>query len=179
MNPKISDFGMARIFGSKETEANTNRVVGTYGYMAPEYAMEGIFSVKSDVFSFGVLLLEIVSGIRNAGFHQRGNSLNLLCYAWELWKEGRWSELADPSIYNACPEHKVLRCIHVGLMCVQESPINRPTMTEIISALDNESTTLPEPKQPAFVSAGIWTEAGVHGGTHSINGMTISDTQGR
>uniref|UniRef100_A0A0E0C8L2 non-specific serine/threonine protein kinase n=1 Tax=Oryza meridionalis TaxID=40149 RepID=A0A0E0C8L2_9ORYZ len=143
MNPKISDFGMARIFGSKETEANTNRVVGTYGYMAPEYAMEGIFSVKSDVFSFGVLLLEI---------------------AWELWKEGRWSELADPSIYNACPEHK-------------ESPINRPTMTEIISALDNESTTLPEPKQPAFVSAGIWTEAGVHGGTHSINGMTISDTQ--
>uniref|UniRef100_A0A0D3EUU4 non-specific serine/threonine protein kinase n=1 Tax=Oryza barthii TaxID=65489 RepID=A0A0D3EUU4_9ORYZ len=164
MNPKISDFGMARIFGSKETEANTNRVVGTYGYMAPEYAMEGIFSVKSDVFSFGVLLLEIVSGIRNAGFHQRGNSLNLLCYAWELWKEGRWSELADPSIYNACPEHK-------------ESPINRPTMTEIISALDNESTTLPEPKQPAFVSAGIWTEAGVHGGTHSINGMTISDTQ--
>ncbi|CAL9124505.1 unnamed protein product, partial [Musa acuminata var. zebrina] len=56
MNPKISDFGMARIFGGDETEVNTKRVVGTYGYMSPEYAMDGIFSVKSDVFSFGVLI---------------------------------------------------------------------------------------------------------------------------
>ncbi|CAL9772378.1 unnamed protein product, partial [Musa acuminata subsp. burmannicoides] len=62
MNPKISDFGMARIFGGDETEVNTKRVVGTYGYMSPEYAMDGIFSVKSDVFSFGVLILEIISG---------------------------------------------------------------------------------------------------------------------
>nr|KJB67997.1 hypothetical protein B456_010G221100 [Gossypium raimondii] len=69
MNPKISDFGVAKIFGRDQNEANTNRVVGTYGYMAPEYAMEGLFSVKSDVFSFGVLLLEIISGKRNNGFH--------------------------------------------------------------------------------------------------------------
>ncbi|CAL9758682.1 unnamed protein product, partial [Musa acuminata subsp. burmannicoides] len=65
MNPKISDFGMARVFGGDETEANTRRVVGTYGYMSPEYVMDGIFSVKSDVFSFGVLVLEIVSGKKN------------------------------------------------------------------------------------------------------------------
>ncbi|CAL9757718.1 unnamed protein product, partial [Musa acuminata subsp. burmannicoides] len=56
MNPKISDFGMARMFGGDETDARTRRVVGTYGYMSPEYAMDGIFSVKSDVFSFGVLV---------------------------------------------------------------------------------------------------------------------------
>ncbi|KAL5659096.1 hypothetical protein ACJX0J_032259, partial [Zea mays] len=82
INPKISDFGMARIFGSNMTEANTNRVVGTYGYMAPEYASEGIFSVKSDVYSFGVLLLEIVSGKRNSGHHQHqyGDFINLLGY---------------------------------------------------------------------------------------------------
>ncbi|CAN0897978.1 G-type lectin S-receptor-like serine/threonine-protein kinase CES101 [Linum grandiflorum] len=70
MNPKISDFGMARIFGIKESETNTERVVGTYGYMSPEYALHGIVSVKVDVFSFGVLLLEIVSGKKNNSFYQ-------------------------------------------------------------------------------------------------------------
>ncbi|KAH0703175.1 hypothetical protein KY285_017453 [Solanum tuberosum] len=64
-NYMISDFGMAKMFSGNQQEANTNRVVGTYGYMAPEYAMEGLFSTKSDVFSFAVLLLEIVSGRKN------------------------------------------------------------------------------------------------------------------
>ncbi|GFQ05760.1 g-type lectin s-receptor-like serine/threonine-protein kinase at4g27290 [Phtheirospermum japonicum] len=71
MNPKISDFGLARSFGGNETEANTSRVVGTFGYMSPEYAIDGLFSVKSDVFSFGVLVLEVVSGKRNRGFSHR------------------------------------------------------------------------------------------------------------
>eukprot|EP00257_Ricinus_communis_P026367 XP_025013781.1 G-type lectin S-receptor-like serine/threonine-protein kinase At4g03230 [Ricinus communis] len=85
MNPKISDFGLARIFGGKETAANTNRVVGTYGYIAPEYALDGLFSFKSDVFSFGVVVLEIISGKRNTGFYQPEKSLSLLGYAWNLW----------------------------------------------------------------------------------------------
>ncbi|XP_058001394.1 G-type lectin S-receptor-like serine/threonine-protein kinase At4g27290 isoform X2 [Hevea brasiliensis] len=78
MNPKISDFGMARSFMGNETEANTKRVVGTYGYMSPEYAIDGLFSVKSDVFSFGVLVLEILSGKRNRGFSHPEHQLNLL-----------------------------------------------------------------------------------------------------
>ncbi|KAK6785517.1 hypothetical protein RDI58_018972 [Solanum bulbocastanum] len=78
MNPKISDFGMARSFRGDETGANTRRVVGTYGYMSPEYAVEGIFSVKSDVFSFGVLVLEIVSGKKNRRFVHPDHHLNLL-----------------------------------------------------------------------------------------------------
>ncbi|KAF3612907.1 hypothetical protein FXO38_36550, partial [Capsicum annuum] len=70
MNPKISDFGMARYFGIDQSEEITSRIVGTYGYMAPEYAMHGQYSVKSDVFSFGVLLLEIISGKKNSAFYQ-------------------------------------------------------------------------------------------------------------
>ncbi|KAG8055162.1 hypothetical protein GUJ93_ZPchr0001g32976 [Zizania palustris] len=180
MNPKISDFGMARIFGSKETQANTNRVVGTYGYMAPEYAMEGIFSFKSDVFSFGVLLLEIISGTRNAGSHRRGNSLNLLGHAWELWKEGRWSDLVDQSTRDAYPEHRVLRCVHVGLMCVQEQAADRPTMNDVISMLTSESIIIPDPKQPAFLSIVLPTEMDADDGSSlSLNGITITELDGR
>ncbi|KAL3576115.1 hypothetical protein D5086_021398, partial [Populus alba] len=76
--PKISDFGMARIFGGDQIQANTVRVVGTYGYMSPEYAMDGLFSAKSDVFSFGVLVLEIVCGEKNRGFYHSFSELNLL-----------------------------------------------------------------------------------------------------
>ncbi|MBA0549779.1 hypothetical protein Golob_020793, partial [Gossypium lobatum] len=79
LNPKISDFGMARIFGGNENQANTKRVGGTYGYMSPEYAMRGQFSEKSDVFSYGVLLLEIISGRRNISFHNK-DDLGLLGY---------------------------------------------------------------------------------------------------
>uniref|UniRef100_N1QWQ3 non-specific serine/threonine protein kinase n=1 Tax=Aegilops tauschii TaxID=37682 RepID=N1QWQ3_AEGTA len=98
MNPKISDFGLAKIFSSNDIEGSTKRVVGTYGYMAPEYASEGIYSIKSDVFSFGVLLLEILSGKRNSGFHQYGDFLNLLGYSWQLWEGGGWLELLEVSI---------------------------------------------------------------------------------
>ncbi|GKG13104.1 G-type lectin S-receptor-like serine/threonine-protein kinase, partial [Tanacetum coccineum] len=81
MNPKISDFGIARSFGGNESQANTERVVGTYsGYMSPEYASRGVFSIKSDVFSFGVLVLEIVSGKRNWGFSQAESENNLIGY---------------------------------------------------------------------------------------------------
>ncbi|KAK1403983.1 Receptor-like serine/threonine-protein kinase [Heracleum sosnowskyi] len=87
MNPKISDFGMARIFGGSETEASTTRVVGTYGYMPPEYAIEGLFSTKSDVYSFGVVVLEILSGKRNRGFKHPDHNHNLVGHAWRRYNE--------------------------------------------------------------------------------------------
>uniref|UniRef100_J3MLV6 Receptor-like serine/threonine-protein kinase n=1 Tax=Oryza brachyantha TaxID=4533 RepID=J3MLV6_ORYBR len=88
MNPKISDFGVARIFGD-DTDSHTRKVVGTYGYMSPEYAMDGVFSVKSDVFSFGVLVLEIVSGRKNRGMYSGGEQASLLSHAWRLGGGGR------------------------------------------------------------------------------------------
>nr|GEW29364.1 putative receptor-like protein kinase At4g00960 [Tanacetum cinerariifolium] len=80
MNPKITDFGMARLFGPEETQADTNRIVGTYGYMAREYAMHGQFLVKSDVFSFGVLVLEMVTGQKNLFFQNEESIEDLLSF---------------------------------------------------------------------------------------------------
>ncbi|BFG28703.1 hypothetical protein CerSpe_149770 [Prunus speciosa] len=150
MKPKISDFGMARIFTHNELEANTNRVVGTYGYMSPEYAMEGIFSIKSDVYSFGVLMLEIISGRRNSSFYNADRVLNIVGYAWELWKEGRWLELMDPTLKDSCTEDQLLRCFHVGLLCVEENAADRPSMSDVISMLTTETISMPLPTRPAF-----------------------------
>ncbi|KAJ9563229.1 hypothetical protein OSB04_008389 [Centaurea solstitialis] len=147
MNPKISDFGMARSFGGNDNETNTNRVVGTYGYMSPEYAGDGIFSVKSDVFSFGVLVLEIVSGQRNRGFFHQEHHHNLLGHAWRLYKEEKTLELVDASLDGSTSE--VLRSIHVALLCVQNNPDNRPIMSTVIMMLSSDGS-LPEPTQPGF-----------------------------
>ncbi|KAF3654311.1 G-type lectin S-receptor-like serine/threonine-protein kinase [Capsicum annuum] len=173
MNPKIADFGLARIFKQNETEAVTSRVVGTYGYMAPEFAMEGAFSIKSDVFSFGVLMLEIVSGRRNTSLQQDGRSLNLIGYAWELWKEGCALELKDPSLGDLCNTQQLLRVVHVGLLCVQEGSTDRPTMSDVISMLGNESMPLPIAKQPAFFTGR--DEAGSYSSTIKTERCSVND----
>ncbi|PQQ02492.1 hypothetical protein Pyn_24663 [Prunus yedoensis var. nudiflora] len=123
MNPKISDFGMARIFVDNDTRGQTNRVVGTFGYMSPEYAVDGRFSEKSDVFSFGVMLFEIISGKKNIAFFEADHSLNLLGNAWNLWKEGKGMELMDSTLSSSCSSSEFTRCIQMGLLCVQERAI--------------------------------------------------------
>ncbi|XP_042974657.1 cysteine-rich receptor-like protein kinase 10 [Carya illinoinensis] len=132
MNPKISDFGLARLFGVSQTQGNTNRIAGTFGYIAPEYAKKGNFSTKSDVYSFGVLVLEIVAGQKNSSFR---NGMNLQSY---------WTR------------HEVLKCIHSGLLCVQEAPVDRPKMSEIATMLSGyTASSFPAPSQPAFFQL-VW-----------------------
>ncbi|XP_010427120.1 PREDICTED: cysteine-rich receptor-like protein kinase 10 [Camelina sativa] len=150
MNPKIADFGMARIFGMDQTQSNTSRIVGTFGYMSPEYAMHGQFSVKSDVYSFGIIVLEIITGKRNNNFNQTDGDSDLASYSWRIWKEGVAEELADPAIRESCEKDEVIRCIHIGLLCVQEDPADRPTMGTIVMMLCSRTMSLPIPHQPGY-----------------------------
>ncbi|KAB8105431.1 hypothetical protein EE612_039286 [Oryza sativa] len=158
MNPKISDFG---------------------GYMAPEYASEGCFSLKSDVFSFGVLVLEIISGKRNAGFHQYGDFFNLLGYAWQLWKDGSWHELVDPSLVSEGQMMEIKKCMKVALLCVQENAVDRPTMSAVVKMLSSELKILPEPKQPAFFNVRVKHGELSNTAPSSINDVTITIVNGR
>ncbi|KAJ6980047.1 G-type lectin S-receptor-like serine/threonine-protein kinase [Populus alba x Populus x berolinensis] len=148
--PKISDFGLARISGDDGKETKTRRVIGTYGYMAPEYAIDGKFSVKSDVFSLGVLLLEIISGKKNRGFVHPDHHHNLLGHAWLMWTGGRASELIDTGLEDTSGKSQLLRCIQVGLLCVQKLPEDRPVMSTVVFMLANEGAVLPQPNQPGF-----------------------------
>ncbi|XP_031280410.1 cysteine-rich receptor-like protein kinase 7 isoform X2 [Pistacia vera] len=150
MNPKISDFGMARLFNKDVCEANTGKIVGTYGYIPPEYARKGIYSMKYDVYSFGVLLLQIISGKRNTCYYGAYENLNLLEYAYELWKGGIGMEFIDPSLDDSSSSCKIMRCMQVALLCVQENPVERPSMLEVFSMLKTETMAIPTPKKPAF-----------------------------
>ncbi|KAM0865924.1 hypothetical protein ACQ4PT_042935 [Festuca glaucescens] len=133
MNPKISDFGVVRIFGADQTAAHTKKIVGTYGYMSPEYAMDGVFSIKSDIFSFGVLVVQ-----------------KKKASAWRMWKEGRALEFHDQSVTDSSNVREVVRCIQIGLLCVQDQPRHRPTMSAVTMMLGSENAALPEPCEPAF-----------------------------
>lgn len=146
--------------------------------MSPEYAIDGYFSVKSDVFSFGVMVLEIISGKKNKGFFHPEHQLNLLGHvsinkrphlqkhtifihnddvkmelsfqAWKLWNEGRALELIDVMLEDQFQESEALRCINIGLLCVQRRPEERPTMSTVVSMLENENMSLILPERPGF-----------------------------
>ncbi|KAK1402842.1 Receptor-like serine/threonine-protein kinase [Heracleum sosnowskyi] len=172
MNPKISDFGTARICGETDAGTNTTRVVGTYGYMSPEYATDGLFSVKSDVFSFGVLLIEIVSGKRNKNFTHMDHNHNLLGHAWRTYINGDLFELVDEAIAQSSQEHQfeIFRAIQIGLLCVQQYPADRPTMATVVLMLTS-GISLPRPKQPGF-----FIERQLYQGKSSASFNYLSDT---
>uniref|UniRef100_A0A6N2MET3 Receptor-like serine/threonine-protein kinase n=1 Tax=Salix viminalis TaxID=40686 RepID=A0A6N2MET3_SALVM len=176
MNAKISDFGLARMFVADQTEGETSKVAGTYGYMAPEYATDGLFSVKSDVFSFGILLLEIISGKKSRGFYHPDNSQSLIAHTWRLWNEGKTIELIDSLMDGSCNPSEVMRCIQISLLCVQQHPHDRPCMASVVWMLGGESE-LPKPKEPGFLNhrglhESSFTSSKV--GLSSANEITVS-----
>ncbi|CAN6250291.1 unnamed protein product [Urochloa humidicola] len=169
----------SRIFGGSQQEENTNRVVGTYGYMSPEYAMDGAFSVKSDTYSFGVILLEIVSGLKIT-LTRFTDFPNLLAYAWSLWQDGKAIDLLDSSLIETCSPSEVLRCIHIGLLCVQDNPNSRPLMSSVVFMLENEFTPLSVPKQPVyFAQRYLEAQETEEKTSSSVNDMSVTMLKGR
>ncbi|KAF6989786.1 hypothetical protein CFC21_007078 [Triticum aestivum] len=156
MLPKIADFGSARALSSDVAEERTGRVMGTSGYKAPEYASRGVYSMKTDVFSFGVLVLVIISGRKNTILDKRGDTVgDLVRDAWHMWKDQRLHELVDPLLGVGYEVAEITKCTQVALLCAQEDPADRPTMTDVAAMLNPECISLPmEPKQPTALIHG-------------------------
>ncbi|XP_026384255.1 G-type lectin S-receptor-like serine/threonine-protein kinase B120 [Papaver somniferum] len=179
LNPKISDFGMARIFGGNEQQASTRtrRVVGTLGYMPPEYVLDGRFSDKSDIFSFGVLLLEVVSGRKTTSFHRIEQSLSLLGYVRK-----QCFQLSNLHFDLYLSFNCLMHPFRHGNYGMKECPRDRPTMSTALSMLTSEISTLPTPKQPAFTDR--WVSTSLDSltqslGSSSANRLTVTNIEGR
>ncbi|KAG9148403.1 hypothetical protein Leryth_023601 [Lithospermum erythrorhizon] len=171
LNPKVSDFGLARLFPGEDTHLNTFRISGTHGYMAPEYAMRGFLSVKTDVFSFGILVLEIVSGRKNFEGRLGVERADLLYYAWTLFQTGRSLELVDSTLTKIDPD-EIAMCIKIGLLSCQAMWAKRPDMNSIHLMLSSDSFTLPQPGQPALQGRrGMWSTT-TSAFTDNTNGNT-------
>ncbi|XP_022843320.1 putative receptor-like protein kinase At4g00960 [Olea europaea var. sylvestris] len=153
MNPKISNFGLDCTLEEHQAEMTTSRIVGTYGYMSPEYTIHGIVLVKSNVFSFGVVVLEILHGRRSYSFCspqecEDYSALDPLKRVWKMWNEGKALEFLDKSMKDEFLADEALRCIQVGLLCVQDLPGDRPTMQSVLGMLEGEVPSLPQPLPP-------------------------------
>ncbi|XP_066325650.1 cysteine-rich receptor-like protein kinase 15 isoform X2 [Miscanthus floridulus] len=186
MNPKISDFGIARAFHGDQSRDITRRPVGTLGYMAPEYAYWGHVSSKSDMFSFGVIILEMVTGRRNnSAYDSEIDSVSVLSHVWDKWRTGSTADVVDPLLAESgYPEGEVLNCIEVGLLCVQENPADRPDASAVVLMLSSPTSTSDDrraPSRPAFAfSSGITAAASYDGpraASWSSDSVLISNQQ--
>ncbi|KAJ9169523.1 hypothetical protein P3X46_017708 [Hevea brasiliensis] len=150
---KIADFGLARSFQEDKSHIST-AIAGTLGYMAPEYLAHGQLTEKADVYSFGVLLLEIVTGRQNNRSKTSEYTDSLVTLTWKKFQAGTVEELYDPNLmlhnhHNSNVKNDVLRVVHLGLLCTQEIPSLRPTIAKALQMLTTEEQ-LPAPTNPPF-----------------------------
>ncbi|XP_076948607.1 putative LRR receptor-like serine/threonine-protein kinase At1g07650 [Bidens hawaiensis] len=135
LTPKISDFGLAKLDDEEDTHITT-RVAGTIGYMAPEYALRGQLTYKADVYSFGVLALEIVSGRNNMKYRPTDESISFIDWIISLKQKGSLMELVDQELCSNFNKKEALRMIEIALLCINKSPALRPTMSEVVNMLE-------------------------------------------
>ncbi|XP_021719677.1 probable serine/threonine-protein kinase PBL23 isoform X1 [Chenopodium quinoa] len=135
-NPKLSDFGLARIGPTGDKEHVSTRVMGTYGYCAPEYAMTGKLTTKSDVYSFGVVFLELISGRRAVDTTKPTAEQNLISWAQPLFKDRKmFTKMADPLLKDKYPVKSLYQALAVAAMCLQEEASTRPLISDVVTAL--------------------------------------------
>ncbi|OVA00562.1 Protein kinase domain [Macleaya cordata] len=158
--PKIGDFGLAKLFPENITHIST-RVAGTTGYLAPEYAMQGQLTKKADVYSFGVLVLEIVSGRSSSRQNWGGMQKLLLEWTWQLYEEGKLVELVDPEL-EEYPEDQVVRYIKVALFCTQATANQRPTMSQVLTMLSKSNRL----NEKDLMAPGFFTDGAGNSRTH-------------
>ncbi|KAJ0684595.1 putative transferase, protein kinase RLK-Pelle-DLSV family [Helianthus annuus] len=157
LNAKISDFGLAKLDEEDNTHIST-RVAGTYGYIAPEYAMRGYLTEKADVYSYGIVLLEIVSGTRNIADMAKEDDFVLLDWAIYLKTNGNLIELVDPKLNSKYDIQEMMVVINVAILCTAISPTNRPTMSSVVSMLEGRIV----PQEFAFEQSVSVTELDRH-----------------
>ncbi|KAI4333515.1 hypothetical protein L6164_018309 [Bauhinia variegata] len=138
LNAKISDFGLAKLDEEENTHIST-RIAGTIGYMAPEYAMRGYLTDKADVYSFGIVALEIVSGKSNTNYRPKEEFVYLLDWAYVLEEQGNLLELVDPILGSSYSPEEAMRMLNLALQCTNPSPTLRPTMSSVVSMLEGKS----------------------------------------
>lgn len=176
LNPKISDFGLAKLYDDKKTHVITN-VAGTFGYLAPEYAMRGHMTEKVDVFAFGVVALEIVAGESNYQNALDEGTTYIFERVWELYENGRPLEFVDPKLteYDA---YEVLRVIRVALHCTQGSPHKRPSMSRVVAMLNGDADAAEDVAKPSYITEWQVMAADVSGSFASSHvGSSSTQTQ--
>ncbi|KAI0519246.1 hypothetical protein KFK09_006688 [Dendrobium nobile] len=147
--PKLSDFGLAKLAPVGDNTHVSTRVMGTYGYCAPEYAMTGQLTVKSDIYSFGVVLLELITGRRAIDNSRTAGEQNLVAWARPLFKDRRkFSQMADPILQGQYPVRGLYQALAVAAMCVQEQPTMRPLIADVVTALNYLASQLHNPQIP-------------------------------
>ncbi|RCV15359.1 hypothetical protein SETIT_3G050700v2 [Setaria italica] len=149
--PKIADFGLARNFLEDQSHLSTG-LAGTFGYMAPEYIVHGQLTEKADIYSYGVLVLEIITGRKNHNsVASSAEGLSLMALIWKHYNAGTLMELLDPNLRDQCSEEEALQVFHIGLLCAQASPNLRPPMWKVVEMLSGRAKVLPRPTQPPFI----------------------------
>ncbi|KAI6682856.1 hypothetical protein NL676_028769 [Syzygium grande] len=152
LTAKIADFGLARCLDPEKSHLSTG-IAGTLGYMAPEYLVKGKLTEKADVYSFGVLVLEILSGRKNSVFGQVSGSV--LQSVWKQYKSNSLAECIDPVLKGKFPISEASNVLQIALLCTQASPDLRPSMSEVVEMLNDQECTVPVPMQPPFLNTNL------------------------